>query len=189
MRRACCCYFAFCVTTHGSFGKKRSDDMLSLSLSLSLPPCLSLANLSASLPIHVYVSRLCAHPSLYACWVGLCIHVTMLAPTYLNKLLDEKVLKFASVLHCERTGAAWRQLLPRRRTLSNHDMEITLNLTPRVQVPNNHKLSKILTYIATILKPSTSLLGPLDPWGKIRLLPGALNPQVQRALLTRQLAP
>ena len=30
-----------------------------------------------------------------------------------------------------------------------------LNLTPRVQVPNNHILSKILTYIATILKPST----------------------------------
>ena len=37
--------------------------------------------------------------------------------------------------------------------------------TPRVQVPNNHILSKILTYITTILKPSTSLLGPLDPWG------------------------
>ena len=27
--------------------------------------------------------------------------------------------------------------------------------TPRVQVPNNHILSKILTYITTILKPST----------------------------------
>ena len=38
--------------------------------------------------------------------------------------------------------------------------------TPRVQVPNNHILSKILTYITTILKPSTELLGPLDPWGK-----------------------
>ena len=37
--------------------------------------------------------------------------------------------------------------------------------TPRVQVPNNHILSKILTYITTILKPSTQLLGPLDPWG------------------------
>ena len=36
--------------------------------------------------------------------------------------------------------------------------------SPRVQVPNNHILSKILTYITTILKPSTSLLGPLDPW-------------------------
>ena len=31
--------------------------------------------------------------------------------------------------------------------------------TPRVQVPNNHILSKILTHITTIL-------GPLDPWGK-----------------------
>ena len=40
-----------------------------------------------------------------------------------------------------------------------------VGLTPRVQVPNNHILSKILTYITTILKPSTSLLGPLDPWG------------------------
>ena len=28
-------------------------------------------------------------------------------------------------------------------------------LTPRVQVPNIHILSKILTYITTILKPST----------------------------------
>ena len=40
-------------------------------------------------------------------------------------------------------------------------------ITPRVQVPNNHILSKILTYITTILKPSTQLLGPLDPWGYI----------------------
>ena len=39
--------------------------------------------------------------------------------------------------------------------------------TPRVQVPNNHIPSTILTYITTILKPSTSLLGPLDPWGKV----------------------
>ena len=37
--------------------------------------------------------------------------------------------------------------------------------TPRVQVPNNHILSKILTYIATILNPSILLLDPLDPWG------------------------
>ena len=28
-------------------------------------------------------------------------------------------------------------------------------VSPRVQVPNNHILSKILTYITTILKPST----------------------------------
>ena len=28
-------------------------------------------------------------------------------------------------------------------------------VTPRVQVPNNHILSKILNYITTILKPST----------------------------------
>ena len=35
----------------------------------------------------------------------------------------------------------------------------------RFQVPNNHILSKILTYITTIRKPSTQLLGPLDPWG------------------------
>ena len=34
--------------------------------------------------------------------------------------------------------------------------------TPRVQVPNNHILSKILTYITTILNPSTLLLSPLD---------------------------
>ena len=39
-------------------------------------------------------------------------------------------------------------------------------LTPRVQVPKKYTLSKILTYITTILKPSTQLLGPLDPWGK-----------------------
>ena len=30
-----------------------------------------------------------------------------------------------------------------------------LQVTPRVQVPNNHILSKILTYITTVLKPST----------------------------------
>ena len=30
-----------------------------------------------------------------------------------------------------------------------------LNKSPRVQVPNNHILSQILTYITTILKPST----------------------------------
>ena len=33
--------------------------------------------------------------------------------------------------------------------------------TPRVQVPNNHILSKILTYITTILNPSTGSFGPL----------------------------
>ena len=38
---------------------------------------------------------------------------------------------------------------------------------PRVQVPNNHILSKTLTYITTILKPSTQLLGPLNPWGTL----------------------
>ena len=32
-------------------------------------------------------------------------------------------------------------------------MGFGLGLTPRVQVPNNHILSKILTYITTILKP------------------------------------
>ena len=37
-------------------------------------------------------------------------------------------------------------------------------LAPRVQ-PKNHILSKILTYITTILKPSTELLGPLYCWG------------------------
>ena len=30
-----------------------------------------------------------------------------------------------------------------------------IGVTPRVQVPNNRILSKILTYITTILKPST----------------------------------
>ena len=40
-----------------------------------------------------------------------------------------------------------------------------MTLTPRVQVPNNHILSRILTYITTTLNPSTLLLGPLDPWG------------------------
>ena len=35
--------------------------------------------------------------------------------------------------------------------------------TLRVQIPNYHVLSKIVTYIATILNPSTYLLGPLDP--------------------------
>ena len=29
------------------------------------------------------------------------------------------------------------------------------DISPRVQVPNNHILSKILTYITTILKPTT----------------------------------
>ena len=38
-------------------------------------------------------------------------------------------------------------------------------VTLRVQVPNYHILSKIATYITTILNPSTQLLGPLDPWG------------------------
>ena len=37
--------------------------------------------------------------------------------------------------------------------------------TLRVQVLNNHILSQVLTYITTILNPSTLLLGPLDPWG------------------------
>ena len=31
----------------------------------------------------------------------------------------------------------------------------SLAATPRVQVPNNHILAKILTYITTVLKPST----------------------------------
>ena len=34
-------------------------------------------------------------------------------------------------------------------------LEALHSLTPRVQVPNNHILAKILTYITTILKPST----------------------------------
>ena len=33
--------------------------------------------------------------------------------------------------------------------------EELFDLPPRVQVPNNHILSKILTYITTILKPNT----------------------------------
>ena len=32
-------------------------------------------------------------------------------------------------------------------------------------MPKNHIPTKILTYVTTILKPSTYLLGPLDPWG------------------------
>ena len=39
-------------------------------------------------------------------------------------------------------------------------------VSPRVQVPNNHIFTKILTYITTILKPTT-LLGPLEPWGMV----------------------
>ena len=38
-----------------------------------------------------------------------------------------------------------------------------LNPTLRVQVPNNHILSKTVTYKTTIINPSTRLLGPLDP--------------------------
>ena len=40
-----------------------------------------------------------------------------------------------------------------------------LCLTLRVQVPNYHILSKIVTYITIIPNPSTQLLGPLDPLG------------------------
>ena len=39
-------------------------------------------------------------------------------------------------------------------------MAIFYEGTPKV--PNNHILSKILTYIITILQPSTILLGPLE---------------------------
>ena len=39
--------------------------------------------------------------------------------------------------------------------------------------PKDHILSKILTYITTILKPSASLLGPLDPWGTSRVTTAA----------------
>ena len=54
---------------------------------------------------------------------------------------------------------------------------IAASKTPRVQVPDNHRLSEILTYIATILKPSTSVSGPLDPWGKGSLhVPGCPSP-------------
>ena len=56
--------------------------------------------------------------------------------------------------HRSRHATVWKKPLPQTQTV-------------RVQVPNNHILSKILTYITTILKPST-LLGPLDPWGKPR---------------------
>ena len=40
-----------------------------------------------------------------------------------------------------------------------------LGVTLRVQVPNKHILSLILSYFTTILNPSTELLGPLDPKG------------------------
>ena len=39
--------------------------------------------------------------------------------------------------------------------LHNLVLRDALNFTPRMQVPNNHILSKILTCISTILKPST----------------------------------
>ena len=38
-------------------------------------------------------------------------------------------------------------------------------LPPRVQVPNNHILSKILTYITTILKTEYLIIGSFGPLG------------------------
>ena len=41
------------------------------------------------------------------------------------------------------------------RTVGLVFINIGPSLTPRAQVPNNHILSKMLSYITTILKPST----------------------------------
>ena len=38
-------------------------------------------------------------------------------------------------------------------------------ITPRVQVPNNHILSKILTYITTIFKTEYLIIGSFGPLG------------------------
>ena len=45
-------------------------------------------------------------------------------------------------------------LKPRNRVLGG-SWDLARHISPRVQVPNNHILSKILTYITTILNPST----------------------------------
>ena len=65
-----------------------------------------------------------------------------------------------------------RHLSAECRQQTGPSQNAPLNAIPRSRLPqgskhlrNNHILSKILTYITTILKPSTSLLGPLDPWG------------------------
>ena len=61
------------------------------------------------------------------------------------------------------------------------------NLPPRVQVPTNHIHSNILTYITTILKPSTLLLCPLDPWGIVfpeglRVLRGGVGTEQRKQI-------
>ena len=46
-------------------------------------------------------------------------------------------------------------------------MGLTSPVTPRVQVPNCHIHSKIVTYITTIEKPEYLIIGSFDPGGNI----------------------
>ena len=68
------------------------------------------------------------------------------------------------------TYSTSRAFVPLERNRFPAPEKLTQNsaVTLRVQAPNNHILSQILTYITTILSSSTWLLGPLDPGGKGR---------------------
>ena len=57
--------------------------------------------------------------------------------------------------HSVRRGRKGAQPQTRNSYIQTQKHHTKLYLTPRVQVPNNHILSKILPYITTILKPST----------------------------------
>ena len=61
-------------------------------------------------------------------------------------------------------GASLEKGFVEQQSTAKRKRAAALAGTPGFQVPNNHIVSKILPYIATI-NPSTVLLGPLETWG------------------------
>ena len=81
----------------------------------------------------------------------ICPNPTLIIMVLLSRPLYKDTVGYLSIEGAGQGSSCWlrgpRQWLVRRVYVAA--------LTPRVQVPNNHILSKILTYITTILKPST----------------------------------
>ena len=93
-----------------------------------------------------------------------------------------------------KNGLEWQQTIPESQTSSpmRNCCRPAASFTLRVQVPNYHILSRIVTYITTILDPNTQLLDPLDRWGYVQLQaeqPQAVAVQEARAIVTKQQKP
>ena len=109
--------------------------------------------------MHMYV---CIYIYAYTCMnIHIYIYTYMVIHTYIHTDIQVEGLVLQlnigfmvwikSCLNWSSRRILWQNPLPTTRSPRPGALEIA----PRVQVPNNHILSKILTYITTILNPST----------------------------------